>query len=120
MYDGIEKQIEYAEITGEDIDLTPDMSKTWGTVLKGLRESGENMLYAACSEIKNIDYTQDTIEIKCKDESLYTLLTKHKPKLEKLAGSGCVNIYKPTDNTNGKKHIIDGLTRLFGDKLVIK
>jgi len=79
---------------GEDIDLTPDMSRVWGQVLRGLRESGETMLYAACADLGTVDYTRDTIEITCKDDPLYNLLTKHKAALEKFAGAGCVVILR--------------------------
>ena len=104
----------------EDIDLTPDMSKVWGSVIKGLRESGELVAYSACSELKNIEYTSDTIEIYCNNDALYNLLKKYKPTIEKFAGKGCVNIYLKRPNQKNNKAVIDGLTRVFGDKLVVK
>jgi len=132
MYGGIDKQnisddiinkedLEKTEITGEDIDLTPDMSRVWGGVLKTLRESGETMLYAACSEIKNqnIAYNLDTIDIKIKDDYLYNLIIKNKSKIDKIAGVGVVNIYKQKDVITNKTKIIDGLKQLFGGKLTI-
>ena len=104
----------------EDIDLTPDMSRVWGQVIRGLRESSEIMLHAACLDLKTIDYTRDTIEITCKDDALYNLLSKHKSKLEKFAGAGCVSIFKKQDTVRNNKQIIDRLAYLFDDKLTIQ
>lgn len=108
------------EFQNEDIDLTPDMSKVWGSVLKGLRESDESMVYAACSELKNIEYTSDTIEIYCNDDALYNLLKKYKGTIEKFAGKGCVNIYQKRATVKCNKQLINGLAKIFGDKLIIK
>ena len=104
---------------GEDLDLTPDMTKTWGKVIRGLRESGEHMLTAVCAELNTVDYTNDTIEVNCKDESTYNLLVKHKDKLEKFAGLGCVNVHRQVTQKSNQE-LITGLTNIFGDKLTVK
>ena len=104
----------------DDIDLTPDMSRAWGQVIRGLRESGEVLLHAACLDLKTVDYTRDTIEITCKDEALYQLLSKHKAKLEKYAGVGCVSLFRQAEQVKINKDVIDRLVMLFGDKLVIQ
>ena len=96
--------------------LNPDMSKEWGKILRGLREGGETMLYAACSNLSDVYFTDDTIEITCQDDATFKLLTKHRDKL----GSN-VNIHKnkPSAIMN-KTEIIDKLEGIFGDKLVVK
>jgi len=104
----------------EAIDLTPDMSKMWGTVLRGLREKRENFLYAACSELKDIEYTNDTIEIYCKDDMTFELLKKNIKKIESIAGKGIINIYKKKVHTKHNQQIIDGLKGLFGDRLTVR
>lgn len=116
MYGGID---EYP-YSGEDIDLTPDMSRVWGKVIKGLREKGENVLHAVCADLNTVDYTRDTVEITCKDDAVYELLVKHKKKLEEFSGAGVINIHKKKESVKGNMEVIAGLTELFGDKLTIK
>jgi len=93
-----------------------DMSIVWGNVLRNLRESGETMLHAACTNLHLVDFTEDTIEITCKDDATFKLLTKHRAKL-----GPHVNIHKtkPTALMN-KMEIIERLEDIFGDKLVVK
>ena len=109
-----------SEAAGFDVDLTPDMSRVWGQVIRGLRESGENMLYAAIADLSTVDYTNDTIEITCKDDSLFNLLTKHKAKLEKFAGAGAVSIFRQSKPEHKNKDTITRLESLFGARLTIQ
>ena len=107
------------DFENDDLDLTPDMSRVWGQVLRGLRESGETMLHAACIDLSSVDYTRDTIEITCKDDSLYNLLTKHKTVLEKFAGVGSITILKNQTQPTANKDIITRLGGLFGGRLTV-
>ena len=93
-----------------------DMSIIWGNVLRNLRESGEAMLHAACANLQIVDFTPDTIEITCKDDATFKLLTKHRAKL-----GTHVNIHKtkPTALMN-KNEIIERLEDIFGDRLTVK
>lgn len=102
-----------------DLDLTPDMSRAWGQVIRGLRENGEIIIHAACLDLNTVEYTQDTIEITCKDDVTYNILKKNIEKLEKHAGKGCINIHKQKKQTP-EKDVISGLKEIFGDKLTIQ
>lgn len=92
------------------------MERTWGQILRNLRESGETILHAACENLQLVDFTTDTIEITCRDDATFKLLTKHRAKL-----GASVNIHKtkPTAMMN-KNEIIEKLTDIFGDKLIVK
>ena len=92
------------------------MQKQWGNTLRTLRENGDTMLHAACANLQLVDFTEDTIEVTCRDDATFNLLTKHRAKL----GSN-VNIhkYKPSALMN-KNEIIEKLEEIFGDKLAVK
>ena len=93
-----------------------DMSVVWGNVLRSLRESGETMLHAACDNLQIVDFTEDTIEITCKDDATFKLLTKHRAKL-----GPHVNIHKTKpSNLMNKNEIIERLEDIFGDRLTVK
>ena len=96
--------------------LNPDMSKEWGKVLRDLREGGETRLHAACSNLQDVYFTNDTIELTCRDDATFKLLTKHRDKL-----GGFVNIHKTKPNVlMSKREVIEKLEEIFGDKLVVK
>jgi len=91
------------------------MQKQWGNTLRTLRESGETMLHAACANLQLVDFTEDTIEITCRDDATFNLLTKHRAKL----GSN-LNIHKYKSSAATKDEIIGKLEEIFGEKLVVK
>ena len=96
--------------------LNPDMSKEWGKILRNLREGGETMLHAVCADIADVYFTDETIEITCRDDATFKLLTKHRDKL-----GGCVNIHKTKPNVlMSKNEVIEKLEEIFGEKLVVK
>ena len=92
------------------------MSIIWGNTLRNLRESSETMLHAACANLQDVYFTDDTIEITCRDDATFMLLTKHRAKL----GSN-INLhkYKPSALTD-KNEIIEKLEEIFGDSLTVK
>ena len=92
------------------------MERTWGNILRNLREKGETMLHAACTNLQIVDFTPDTIEITCRDDATFKLLTKHRAKL-----GPNINIHKtkPSALLN-KNEIIERLEDIFGEKLVVK
>jgi hypothetical protein len=100
----------------DSIILNPDLSKEWGKILNSLRESGETMLYAACSNLNDVYFTDDTIEITCTDDATFKLLTKHRGKL-----GTSVNIHrqKPTSFMT-KRELVEKLEGIFGDKLTVQ
>ena len=92
------------------------MERKWGSTLRNLRESGETLLHAACENLQQVDFTEDTIEITCRDEATFKLLTKHRAKL-----GDHVNIHKhKPSNLMSKNEIIEKLEEIFGDKLTVK
>jgi len=92
------------------------MQKHWGKTLRDLRESGETMLHAACANLQHVDFTPDTIEITCRDDATFNLLTKHREKLGKN-----VNIHKTKSSAlMTKNEIVEKLEEIFGDKLTVK
>ena len=101
---------------GDIFSLNPDMSKEWGKILRGLRESGEAMLHAACTDLQDVYFTDETIEITCRDDAGFRLLTKHRDKL-----GANVNIHKTKPAAlMTKSELIGKLEDIFGDKLVVK
>ena len=93
-----------------------DMSKVWGNVLRNLRESGETILHAACENLQLVDFTADTIEITCRDDATFKLLTKHRAKL-----GPHVNIHKTKPSVlMSKNEVIEKLEEIFGEKLTVK
>ena len=103
------------ELTGEQLY---DSSKTWGTVIKGLRERGEVMLHAACTDLRDIEFTAEGINVYCREPSTFALLTKHKKTFDELAGIDVVNIISVDRDTNTRE-TIEHLKQLFGDKLKV-
>ena len=99
-----------------DDSLNPDMQREWGSILRNLRESGDTMLHTACANLQDIYFTADTIEITCRDDATFKLLTKHRARL-----GGNVNIHKFKPSAIMSKHeIINKLEDIFGEKLVVK
>lgn len=100
----------------DSINLNPDMSKEWGKILRHLRESGESMLHAACANLQDVYFTGETIELTCRDDATFKLLTKHRAALGQN-----VNIHKHKPSAlMTKTEIIDKLEEIFGEKLVVK
>lgn len=92
------------------------MQKEWGRLLRTLRENGEAMLHAACVNLQDVYFTDETIEITCRDDATFKLLTKHRGKLGQN-----VNIHKSKPSAlMTKNEIIEKLEEIFGDKLVVK
>jgi len=92
------------------------MSKEWGSILRQLRQSGEAMLHAACSNLTDVYFTDDTIEITCRDDATFKLLTKHRSKL-----GDSVNIHKQKPSSlMTKRELIEKLENIFGDKLTVQ
>ena len=92
------------------------MQKQWGDILRNLRECGETMLHTACANLQLIDFTEDTIEITCRDDATFNLLTKHRAKL-----GNHVNIHKTKPSVlMNKNEVIERLQEIFGDKLTVK
>jgi hypothetical protein len=106
-------------VDSELIDLTPDMSKTWGTVLRTLRESGESALHAACAELNDIEFTATGIYITCHDAAIYNLLKKHQQKLNTAASYDCIYIGKPKTKAADTGTALR-LKEIFGEKITIK
>jgi len=100
----------------DSINLNPDMSKEWGKILRNLRESGEAMLHAACANLQDVYFTDDTIEITCRDDATFNLLKKHRTAL-----GANVNIHKHKPSAlMTKTEVIEKLEDIFGDKLTVK
>jgi hypothetical protein len=116
------KTLESAEaenVAGDEIELMPDMSKVWARVLKGLRETGEAVLLAACMEINDIEFTDCEIHVYCKNKALYELFRKYTKELTKHAGADCLRFYEPRVQKHDQKKI-EALKKIFGDELKIK
>jgi len=92
------------------------MSKEWGRILRHLRESGESMLHAACANLQDVYFTDDTIEITCRDDATFKLLTKHRAT---LGANINIHKFKPSALMT-KNEVIEKLEDIFGDKLVVK
>lgn len=114
-----EPLLEPIEINSEIVSLAPDNSKTWGRVLRLLREKGEHMLHAAAAEINDIEFMGDEIRIYCPNQALFTLLAKYKNRLNELAGSNIITILPPAKGSKRTERI-EKLKELFGEKLVVK
>lgn len=100
----------------DSISLNPDIQKEWGKILRALRENGESMLYAACAGLQDVNFTDDTIEITCRDDATFKILTKHRAKL----GLN-VNIHKHKPSAlMTKTEVIEKLEEIFGDKLKVQ
>jgi len=81
--------------TNDDFDiisLTPDMSATWGSLLKKLREQGQQALYIAVTEQATPEFYAEEIVLATTNESVYEFLRKHQSKFDKIAGQGIVQI----------------------------
>jgi len=92
------------------------MSIEWNKILLLLRESGEEMLHAVCSNLADVYFTDDTIEITCPDDTTFKLLTKHRARL-----GGYVNIHKQKPSAlMTKPELIEKLGSIFGNKLTVQ
>lgn len=98
------------------ISLNPDMQKEWGKILRNLRESGETILHAACANLQDVFFTDDTIEITCRDDATFKILTKHRAKLGHNIN---IHKHKPTALMT-KTEVIERLEEIFGDKLKVQ
>ena len=98
----------------ELMSLAPDMSEVWGRVMRVLRERDEIVLYALCSEI-DAQFEREHIILVIKDDGVHQLVSKHKKKLDEIAGEGVIEIHrthKKKENPLSRK-----LQELFGEKL---
>ena len=82
----------------------------WADTLAKLKQT--NMVaYAAVADIKNIEFTHDTVNLYVTDAATYNLAKKYLPDHVRI-------IYNKPGTTNHEKS--EYLKSLLGDKLVIK
>ena len=96
-----------------------DTSEVWAKVLKSLRENGESVLFGACSDLGDIEFTSDCVIITAHNESVYAILKKHLPTLNKYAGGPYIDLKLAKKDTY-KTDVIEKLKELFGDKLKVE
>jgi len=96
-----------------------DTSEVWAKVLKGLRENGESVLFGACSDLRDIEFTTDFVIITVYNESVYAILKKHLTTLNKYAGGAYIELHLAKKDID-KTRTIEKLKELFGDKLKIE
>jgi len=95
-----------------------DTSEVWAKVLKGLRENNESVLFGACSDLRDIEFTGNEIIIHAHNESVYGILKKHLSTLNKYAGGQYIDLQRGKQE-NSKQQTIEKLRELFGEKLQI-
>jgi len=88
-------------------------------VLKHLREGQDASLHSLISNIKDIEFTSDYINISTQDLAKYNILTKNIEGLNKIAGGDIIRIYLNEKKSESNK-TVDRLKELFGDKLKIE
>ena len=87
-----------------------DMSMVWADTLKGLKET--NMVaYSAVADIKNVEFTHDSVNLYVNDQATYNLARKYLPEYVKV-------IFNKVSAKNSEK--IEYLKSVLGDKLIIK
>jgi len=96
-----------------------DTSEVWAKVLKSLRENAESVLFGACSDLHDIEFTSNEIIIHAHNESVYGILKKHLAALNKYAGGEYIDLQLAKKDTY-KTQTIENLKKLFGDKLKIE
>ena len=101
----------------ELVSLAPDMREVWGRVMKVLRDTGEDMLYALCQSL-DVMFDRETIIITIQDEGTHKLVSKHRKKLDEITGEGIIQINR-TKAKKSENPVTKQLKELFGDKLVI-
>jgi len=100
------------------INLGPDMGAIWGKIISTLRDT-DSILYSIC--VSNVDtmFDQETIILTLRDDAMYTILNKNKPKLQEIAHPTNIEITysnKTQKQTNPK---INQLKEIFGDRLIM-
>ena len=95
-----------------------DTSEVWARVLKGLRENNESVLFGACSDLRDIEFTGNEIIIHAHNESVYGILKKHLGTLNKYAGGQYIDLQLAKKDAY-KTQVIENLKELFGDKLQV-
>ena len=94
-----------------------DSSARWAQVLKRMRENKEDFLIGACSDLRDIKFTNDLIIINAQNQTVYSILKKHNSVLNKYAGGDYIQILLE-DNKN-RQETIRKLKSLFGEKLTV-
>jgi len=95
-----------------------DTSELWGNVLKKLRENDEAVLIGACSDLRDIEFTNELINITAHNDTVYGILKKYIDVLNKYAGGQYIQVMPP--KKKGNKQTIEKLRELFGDKLKVE
>jgi len=93
-----------------------DTSQIWALVLKKLRENNESVLLAVCSDL-DLEFTSNDIIITAHNETVFAMLKKHLPTLNKYAGGDYIQVHKPAKKNN---ETIRKLKELFGEKLTVE
>lgn len=96
-----------------------DTSVIWANVLKKLRENNEIVLMTVCSDLSDIEFTNDNIIINTNNETTYSMLNKYLKTLNNYAGGDIINInlYK---KQKANTQYIEKLTKMFGKKIKVE
>jgi hypothetical protein len=95
------------------------LDKVWAKVLKGLRESGYNSLFALAMSIDDISFTNFNIILNVNNNVEFNILEKNSKLFQKLAGGDFILLVPKKKDDTIDNEFVGILQNLFGDRLKV-